>query len=183
MRLRPTLRIHHSRQGKIENQFSDMTKPLGSHVELKCKGNAVDNRYTEIINLPETMSVSLGEHKGKWEGAKGEEKSLKMFTKRYYMHPSGYSIPLEKHAACVTRSPLLALTHIQHAATRLAQWQWEVSQRFPRAWSMLEKLQRVCEWFRKQQQKLQEIFHKTSKRLGEDEFSNHVSLGTVIMPQ
>ena len=70
-------------------------------------------------------SLALGEHKVKWEGAEGEDKSLKMFTTRFYRHPSGYSIPLEKHAACVARSPLLALTHIPHAATRLAQCQWE----------------------------------------------------------
>ena len=76
-----------------------MMKLLWSHVELKSKGHAVDNRFTEIINLPETMSVSLMEHKVKWEGAEGEEKLLKMFTKRFYRHPSGYSIPLEKHAA------------------------------------------------------------------------------------
>ena len=89
MRLGPTLRIHHSRQGKIENQFSDMMKLLGSHVELKSKGHTVDNRFTEIINVPKTMSVSLGEHKAKWEGAEGEEKLLKIFTKRFYRHPSG----------------------------------------------------------------------------------------------
>ena len=145
MRVGPTLRIHHSRQGKIENQLSDMMKLLGRHVELKSNSNAVDHWCTEIINLLETVSVSLGEHKVKWEGAKGEEKSLKMFTKSFYVHPSGYSIPLEKHAVCVARSPLLALTHIPHAATRLAQCQWEVNQRFPRAWSMLEK-SATCLW-------------------------------------
>ena len=145
MRVGPTLRIHHTRQGKIENQFSDMMKLLGRHVELKSKSNAVDHRCTEITNLLETVSVSLGEHKVKWEGAKGEEKSLKMFTKSFYVHPSGYSIPLEKHAVYVARSPLLALTHIPHAATRLAQCQWEVNQRFPRAWSMLEK-RATCLW-------------------------------------
>ena len=160
-----------------------MMKLLGRHVKLKSKSNAVDHRCTEIINLLETVSVSLGEHKVKWEGAKGEEKSLKMFTKSFYVHPSGYSIPLEKHAVCVARSPLLALTHIPHAATRLAQCQWEVNQRFPRAWSMLENVQRVCGWFRQRQQNLQENSHKISKRLGEVEFSNHVPLGTVIMPR
>ena len=59
VRLGPTLRRHHSQQGKIENNFSDVMKLLGSHVELKFKGNAVDNQFTEIINLPETISASL----------------------------------------------------------------------------------------------------------------------------
>ena len=113
-----------------------MMKLPESHV----KDSAVKNLYPQIICLPETMPVSLAEHKVKCEGANGEEKSLKKFTKRFYMHPSGYSIPLEKHAVCVARSPLLAFTHIPHAANRLAQCQWEVSQKSPRAWSMLEKL-------------------------------------------
>ena len=145
MRVGPTLRIHHSRQGKIQNQFSDMMKLLGRHVELKSKSNAVDHHCAEIINLLETMSLSLAEHKVKWEGAKGEEKSLKMFTKSFYVHPSGYSVPLEKHPVCVARSPLLVLTHIPHAVTRLAQCQWEVNQRFPTAWSMLGK-RATCLW-------------------------------------
>ena len=117
-----------------------MMKLLGSHV----KDNAVDNCYAESICLPETMSASLREHNEKWEGTRGEEKSLKMLTKRFHMHPSGCCIP-SRSTLCLTRTTLLALTHIPHAAISLAQYQWEVSQKFPRALSMPGKFSK-CLW-------------------------------------
>ena len=60
--LETTLWMHDSRLRKIEITFYDIMKLLGSHVKLKSEGKAVDNRYPEIICLPETMSVSFWEH-------------------------------------------------------------------------------------------------------------------------
>uniref|UniRef100_A0A7S4CIY2 PPi-type phosphoenolpyruvate carboxykinase lobe 2 domain-containing protein n=1 Tax=Eutreptiella gymnastica TaxID=73025 RepID=A0A7S4CIY2_9EUGL len=180
VRLGSTLRMHDSRLRKSENKFSDMMKLLGNHVELKPEGYAVDKRFPEIIYLPETMSASLGERKVKWVGAKGEEKSLKMLTKHFYMHPSGYSIHLEKHAVSGTYT-LVGLdpraTFCHKPCTVSGGGKSEISK-------SMEYAMKTCNVFvgdfANDKKKLQEIFDKISKRLGEDVFSNNVTLGTVI---
>ena len=72
----------------------------GDRLEVHPEGYAVDRRYPNIVYLPETMSASLRLSTVSWQH-EGRERSLKLLMDKMYIHPSGYSVYLEKHPKAV----------------------------------------------------------------------------------
>ena len=76
--------------------FKDSIKLLGNRVTVYPEGYAVDNRYQDIIYIPEFADLDINKSKVSWN-YKGKEFSLKLSPKKVYIHPSGHKFQLIKH--------------------------------------------------------------------------------------
>ncbi len=71
---------------------------LGDRVELRLQGYAVDRTFPCIIYLPEDAVISLEEQRASWTH-EGQAQSLRVLPNEVYIHPTGYRIRLDRHAA------------------------------------------------------------------------------------
>jgi len=76
--------------------FKDTVKLLGDRVTVFPEGYAVDNKYQDIIYIPEFADLDINRSKVSWD-YKGKEFSLKLSPKKVYIHPSGHKFQLIKH--------------------------------------------------------------------------------------
>jgi hypothetical protein len=78
--------------------FEEAIKLLGDTVTLHPEGYATDKKFKNIHVLPEDMNVDLTAQAASWT-KNGQKQSMRILPGHEYLHPSGYKIRLEKHAA------------------------------------------------------------------------------------
>lgn len=78
--------------------MDDVIRLLGNRVELQPEGYAIDRMFSRIIYLPDDATISLKDQQATWM-AHGARRSLPVLPDHVYIHPSGYRIKLEQHAA------------------------------------------------------------------------------------
>jgi hypothetical protein len=78
------------------HSLDSVVELMGSRVELKPDGYAVDRAHPEIIYLPEDAVISLEDQTARWVW-EGKEKSLRVLPNEYYVHPTGYTVRMDRH--------------------------------------------------------------------------------------
>jgi hypothetical protein len=78
--------------------IDDVIRLLGHRVDLQPEGYAIDRMFTSILYLPDDATISLKDQQAVWM-AHGAKRSLPVLPDHVYVHPSGYRIKLEQHAA------------------------------------------------------------------------------------
>lgn len=78
--------------------FDDTLKLLGERVELHPEGYGVDRMFPSIVYLPEDAVISLEEQQASWTH-EGVRQTLRVLPHETYIHPTGYRIRLDQHAA------------------------------------------------------------------------------------
>ncbi|MBN2874702.1 MAG: hypothetical protein JXM71_06365, partial [Spirochaetales bacterium] len=78
--------------------FDDVIRLLGNRVELHPEGYGVDRMFPNIVYLPEDAVISLEEQRASWTH-EGEQHSLRVLPDEVYIHPTGYRVRLDQHAA------------------------------------------------------------------------------------
>jgi hypothetical protein len=67
-------------------------------VEARPEGYAVDKAFPNIVYLPEDAVISLEDQTARWTWA-GVQRSLRILPSEVYVHPTGYRVHMERHAA------------------------------------------------------------------------------------
>lgn len=80
------------------HSYLEALKLLGDTVTIHPEGYATDKKFRNIHILPEDMEVDLNSQSATWI-KDGEKQRLRVLPGHEYLHPSGYKIRLEKHAA------------------------------------------------------------------------------------
>jgi len=80
------------------HNYDEAIALLGDTVTVHPEGYATDKKYKNIHILPEDMEVELNAQEATWT-KDGEKRSIRILPGHEYVHPSGYKIRLEKHAA------------------------------------------------------------------------------------
>ena len=78
----------------IQQVFELMKGRVAVHPE----GYGVDMLYPNIIYLPEHAYISLEDQMAHWEHD-GVQESLRVLPEKTYVHPTGYSVRMERHPA------------------------------------------------------------------------------------
>ncbi|MDQ6969103.1 MAG: hypothetical protein Q9M16_01150 [Mariprofundus sp.] len=92
--------------------FSDLCHALGDCIEIKAAGYAVDQRYDEIIYLPEDAAINLHDMQVSWkmnaeasgaegsgaEGSKTGRSVIKLLAEHVFIYPSGFRVHMQRHA-------------------------------------------------------------------------------------
>eukprot|EP00804_Cyclotella_cryptica_P002068 CCRYP_017838-RA/>CCRYP_017838-RA protein AED:0.04 eAED:0.03 QI:178/0.83/0.85/1/1/1/7/134/1185 len=78
--------------------FQEALKLLGDTVTVHPEGYATDKNWKNIHILPEDMQVDLNAQSAFWT-KDGKQQRIRILPGHEYLHPSGYKIRLEKHAA------------------------------------------------------------------------------------
>jgi len=78
--------------------FDDVLRLLGNRVEPNPEGYGIDRMFPNIVYLPEDAVISLENQRASWK-RDGVEHSLRVLPNEVYVHPTGYKIRLEQHAA------------------------------------------------------------------------------------
>ena len=71
---------------------------MKDRIELKNEGYAVDRSFPQIVYLPEDAVISLEDQTARWTWA-GVPRSLRILPDEIYVHPTGYRVHMERHAA------------------------------------------------------------------------------------
>lgn len=79
-----------------EYSFEEVKKKYGDIMHLMPGNYAIDNRYDNVVYLPENVEIDLHKTEIKWE-YKGKTRALKLLPTYYYVLPNGYKIHMEKH--------------------------------------------------------------------------------------
>ncbi len=69
---------------------------MGPRVELKPEGYAIDLTFPQVIYLPEDAVISLEDQCARWRW-EGEERSLRVLPGEHYVHPTGYTVRMDRH--------------------------------------------------------------------------------------
>lgn len=64
-------------------------------LELKAKGYAVDNKYSDIIYIPEDAVFDLLKQTISWTNG-GEKQVIKLLPYKHYIYPTGYKVEMKK---------------------------------------------------------------------------------------
>jgi len=75
--------------------FDDAMRLLGSRVEIRPEGYAVDRRFPSILYVPESSTFSVREGFVAWE-TQGQRQRIPLRVEEVYVLPSGYRLRLEK---------------------------------------------------------------------------------------
>ncbi|MFA9371800.1 MAG: hypothetical protein ACERIH_08830 [Labilibaculum antarcticum] len=81
---------------KKQYSFDEMVKQFGDTMDVNPEGFAVDKEYPDIYYINENANIDVYESKINWEND-GEKQSIRLVPNRYYVHPSGYKMHMEKH--------------------------------------------------------------------------------------
>ena len=82
-------------KGQTIQQVFEMMK---GRVAVHPEGYGVDMLYPNIIYLPEHAYISLEDQMAHWE-RDGVQQSLRVLPEKTYVHPTGYSVRMERHPA------------------------------------------------------------------------------------
>ena len=82
-------------------QFAEAIALLGSSVEVKAEGYAVDKQYPDILYVPHEAVFSVKKASISWNHA-GSEVSIPLLAAHTYILPSGYKVRLEKQSGGTT---------------------------------------------------------------------------------
>ncbi|MGQ1787876.1 MULTISPECIES: hypothetical protein [unclassified Saccharicrinis] len=86
--------------------FKEAMDLLGDKVDVKPEGYAVDNKYANIVYIPETANIDIQKSSVSWNN-NGSEFKLKLSPKKTYVYPTGDKFDLVKHPA----QPLWRMIH------------------------------------------------------------------------
>ena len=86
---------------KIEAEMSDHTfkrlcKQMDGRISVEAEGYAVDNRFSDIIYIPEDAHVDMQQQKISWIYG-GKEQQIKLRVNHTYIYPSGFKVHMQKH--------------------------------------------------------------------------------------
>ncbi|PCH67316.1 MAG: hypothetical protein COC06_11440 [Bacteroidales bacterium] len=81
---------------KKQYSFDEMVKQFGDTMNVHPEGFAIDKEYSDICYINENANIDVYESKISWE-KDGKEQSIRLVPMRYYVHPSGYKMHMEKH--------------------------------------------------------------------------------------
>lgn len=82
----------HSKGQTIQHVF-DLMK---GRIEIRPEGYAIDMTYPSIVYLPEQAYISLQDQMAHWQ-QDGAEQSLRVLPGKIYVHPTGYTVHMERH--------------------------------------------------------------------------------------
>jgi len=82
----------HSKGQTIQHVF-DLMK---GRIEIRPEGYAIDMTYPSIVYLPEQAYISLQDQMAHWQ-QDGVEQSLRVLPGKVYVHPTGYTVHMERH--------------------------------------------------------------------------------------
>ena len=83
---------------KFKNNYSfeEVKKLLGGKIEVFPENYAVDNKYPNIIYIPENADINTEKSAVSWD-YQGKEHKLKLSPEKIYVHPTGHKFQLIKH--------------------------------------------------------------------------------------
>jgi len=90
-----------SRTREAGYRFSDMVERYASIMTLQPEGHAVDNRYPDLIYLPQNLRMNLKTQSIQWE-RNGQAQTIRLQPGKIYMQPNGYRVEMIKHRAAPT---------------------------------------------------------------------------------
>ena len=76
--------------------FDDMTYHYGAAMTLQAEGYAIDNRFPDIIYVPQDLRMNLNKQKISWI-KNGQSHSIRLQPGKIYIQPNGYKIEMCKH--------------------------------------------------------------------------------------
>ena len=97
----PRFNLGESYLPKIEKEMQNHTftwlcEQHKDHIEVKDEGYAIDNKWENILYVPENAQMDVQEQRISWK-KNGEEKQIKLIAKYTYIYPSGFRVHLQKH--------------------------------------------------------------------------------------
>lgn len=81
-----------------DHTFGNVIHVLGNEVAIHEDGYGVDKNFDNIFYIPENAEIDLEKQAVIWK-KKGKERRLKILPDRYYIHPTGYKVNMEKDPA------------------------------------------------------------------------------------
>lgn len=78
--------------------FENTVKVLGDNIKVFPEGYGIDRNFDNIYYINEESEINLEEQAVIWSDD-GQERRLKILPGRYYLHPSGYKVSMEKDPA------------------------------------------------------------------------------------
>jgi hypothetical protein len=83
---------------KIDQKYSfkKLCQLLGNTITCNDQGYAVDNRFPNIIFIPETAQISIQQQQITWTHNAATQ-SLKLLINHTYVYPSGFRVHMERH--------------------------------------------------------------------------------------
>lgn len=81
---------------KDDFSFKEVKKLLGDRITVYPENYAVDNKYPDIIYIPEYADMDINKGTITWE-YEGSRQQLKISPKKVYVHPTGNKFQLVKH--------------------------------------------------------------------------------------
>ncbi|MCE5256656.1 MAG: hypothetical protein LLF89_07410 [Spirochaetaceae bacterium] len=82
----------HTQGHTIQEAFELMK----GRIEIRPEGYAIDLTYPNIVYLPENAYISLEDQMAHWQW-EGVERSLRVLPSEVYVHPTGYTVRMERH--------------------------------------------------------------------------------------
>jgi len=79
-----------------KNDFDDMLSRYGELMEIKPEGYAIDEKFPDIIYLPQDIRMNLNAQTIRWE-KDGVNHSIRLQPGKIYMQPNGYKVEMLKH--------------------------------------------------------------------------------------
>ena len=76
--------------------FERLCGQLAGGITVKQEGYAVDNRYPDILYIPENAEIDMQQQSVSWY-KNGEQKQIKLLANHAYIYPSGFKVHMEKH--------------------------------------------------------------------------------------
>jgi hypothetical protein len=80
---------------KLDYTFAEAVSLFRDSVTLKPEGYAIDQRFPDIIYVPEDVRFDLQQTTVSWPSEAGEQ-SIKLLPGKTYVRPSGYKVHMEK---------------------------------------------------------------------------------------
>ncbi|BDI29970.1 hypothetical protein CCAX7_20210 [Capsulimonas corticalis] len=80
---------------RTEHSYDDVVELYGETIDVYPQGYAIDREYSDLIYVPEDVTIDLDSQTVRWESA-GAPQSLPLDPKKTYMVPSGFKVRLEK---------------------------------------------------------------------------------------
>ncbi len=78
------------------HSFEEVLSLYGNSMALMPEGYAIDQRYPEILYVPENANFDLKAQTVSWPHANGLAVKIKLLCDKIYVRPSGYSVRMEK---------------------------------------------------------------------------------------
>ena len=76
--------------------FDRLCQLLGSSIEVKNEGYAIDKAHPSIIFIPCTAEINIQQQRISWQ-RDGVNQSIKLLINHTYIYPSGFNVHMERH--------------------------------------------------------------------------------------